>query len=129
LIPEFIGRLPVIATISNLSGEDLIRIATEPKNSIVKQYKKIFSMDNVELVFKSDALKAVSEMALKHKTGARGLRSIMEDIMLEVMFEIPARKDIKKCVITREVVERKLNPLLVTDTENLDLLEEEEKLA
>jgi len=129
LIPEFIGRLPVIATISNLSGEDLIRIATEPKNSIVKQYKKIFSMDNVELVFKSDALKAVSEMALKHKTGARGLRSIMEDIMLEVMFEIPARKDIKKCVITREVVERKLNPLLVTDTENLDLQEEEEKLA
>jgi len=129
LIPEFVGRLPLTTTLSSLSEEDLIRIATEPKNSLVKQYKKIFAMDNVELIFKKDALKAVAEMALKRKTGARGLRSIMEEMMLEVMFEIPARQDIKKCFITREVVEKKLNPLLVTDTENLDMLEEEEKLA
>ena len=129
LIPEFVGRLPVVTTLSSLKEEDLIRIATEPKNSLSKQYKKIFSMDNVELIFKKDALKAIAEMALKRGTGARGLRSIMEEMMLEVMFEIPARKDIKKCVITREVVERKLNPLLIKDTENLDLLEEQERLA
>ena len=129
LIPEFVGRLPVIATLSSLKEEDLISIATEPKNSLVKQYKKIFAMDNVELIFKKDALKAVAEMALKRGTGARGLRSIMEDIMLEVMFEIPSRKDIRKCVITREVVEKKLKPLLITDSDNVDFLEEHEKLA
>ena len=129
MIPEFVGRLPVMTTLSSLNENDLMRILTEPKNSLVKQYKKIFSMDGVELVFKNDALKTISDMALKRKTGARGLRSIMEEIMLEVMFDIPARKDIKKCVITKEVVESKINPLLITDAENSDFIEDKEKLA
>jgi ATP-dependent Clp protease ATP-binding subunit ClpX len=86
-------------------------------------------MDNVELVFKKDALRSIAELALKRGTGARGLRSIMEEIMLEVMFEIPSRQDIKKCVITKDVVEKKITPLLITDNESPDFLADEEKLA
>ena len=129
LIPEFIGRLPVVTSLSNLSEEDMVRILNEPKNSLIKQYKKIFSMDNVELAFKKDALRSIAELALKRGTGARGLRSIMEEIMLEVMFEIPSRQDIKKCIITKDVVEKKITPLLITDNEGPDLLSDEEKLA
>ncbi len=130
MIPEFVGRLPVITTLSSLNEQDLIRILTEPKNSLVKQYKKIFSMDNVELIFKKDALESIALLALKRGTGARGLRSIMEEIMLEVMFEIPSRKDIKRCVITKEVVESKINPLLLSDKESLSLDNQSfEKLA
>ncbi len=129
LIPEFVGRLPVIATLSNLSEEDLIMILNEPKNSLVKQYKKIFAMDDVELIFKKDALNSIAEMALTRKTGARGLRSIMEEIMLEVMFEIPSRKDIKRCILSKDVIEKKLNPVLLTDGGKMDLEEEQEKLA
>ena len=129
MIPEFIGRLPVLATLSNLSEEDLIRILTEPKNALVKQYKKIFSMDNVDLIFKKEALKAIAVMSVKRKTGARGLRSIMEDSMLEVMFEIPSRQDIKRCVITKEVIESKIKPLLLTDLDNTDFIKDQEKLA
>ncbi len=125
LIPEFVGRLPVITTLQSLNEQDLIRILTEPKNSLVKQYKKIFSMDGVELVFKKDALESIAFLALKRGTGARGLRSIMEEIMLEVMFEIPSRKDIKRCVITKEVVESKINPLLITDKDSLGLSEKD----
>jgi len=129
LIPEFVGRLPVVTSLTNLSEDDMVRILNEPKNSLIKQYKKIFSMDNVELVFKKDALRSIAELALKRGTGARGLRSIMEEIMLEVMFEIPSRQDIKKCVITKDVVEKKVTPLLITDSESLDFLADEEKLA
>jgi ATP-dependent Clp protease ATP-binding subunit ClpX len=129
LIPEFVGRLPVIATLSNLSEEDLVRILTEPKNSLVKQYKKIFAMDDVELTFKKDALKAISEMALIRKTGARGLRSIMEEIMLEVMYEIPSRKDIKRCVLSKDLIEKKMEPILVTDSGQKDICQDQEKLA
>ncbi|MBN1299109.1 MAG: ATP-dependent Clp protease ATP-binding subunit ClpX [Actinobacteria bacterium] len=129
MIPEFIGRLPVITTLASLSEDDLMRILTEPKNSLVRQYKKIFIMDGVELVFKQDALKALSDMAIKRGTGARGLRSIMEDIMLEVMYDIPMRKDVKKCVITKDVVENRINPLLITDSENIDTVQDQEKLA
>lgn len=129
MIPEFIGRLPVLATLSSLSEEDLIRILTEPKNALVKQYKKIFSMDNVDLIFKKEALKAMAIMSVKRKTGARGLRSIMEDSMLEVMFEIPSRQDIKRCVITKEVIESKIKPLLLTDLDNTDFIKDQEKLA
>jgi ATP-dependent Clp protease ATP-binding subunit ClpX len=129
LIPEFVGRLPVIATLSNLSEEDLVRILTEPKNSLVKQYKKIFAMDDVELTFKKDALKAISEMALIRKTGARGLRSIMEEIMLEVMYEIPSRKDIKRCVLSKDLIEKKMAPILVTDSGQKDICQDQEKLA
>ena len=129
LIPEFIGRLSVIGTLSSLSEEDMIRVLTEPKNSLVKQYKKIFALDNVDLVFTKDALKAIASLALKRGTGARGLRSIMEDTMLNIMFDIPARKDIKKCIITREVVERKTEPTLITDSADEDFFEDKEKLA
>ena len=129
MIPEFVGRLPVLTTLSNLSEADLIRILTEPKNALVKQYKKIFSMDNVDLIFKKEALKAIAVMSVKRKTGARGLRSIMEESMLEVMFEIPSRQDIKRCVISKEVVESKIKPLLLTDLDNTDFIKDQEKLA
>ena len=125
MIPEFVGRLPVLSTLSSLSEGDLIRILNEPKNSLTRQYRKIFSMDGVELVFKKEALEAIASLALKRGTGARGLRSIMEEIMLEVMFEIPSRKDIKRCVITKEVVENKIDPLIITENENLNLLEQD----
>jgi ATP-dependent Clp protease ATP-binding subunit ClpX len=129
MIPEFVGRLPVLSTLTNLSETDLIRILTEPKNALVKQYKKIFSMDNVDLIFKKEALKAIAVMSVKRKTGARGLRSIMEESMLEVMFEIPSRQDIKRCVISKEVIESKIKPLLLTDLDNTDFIKDQEKLA
>jgi ATP-dependent Clp protease ATP-binding subunit ClpX len=129
LIPEFVGRLPVITSLSSLTEEDLAKILTEPKNSLVKQYKKIFSIDNVDLIFKKDALHSIAGLALKRSTGARGLRSIIEEIMLDVMFDIPSRQDIKKCVITKEVVEKKIKPLLIADSEDIDFTEEKEKLA
>jgi ATP-dependent Clp protease ATP-binding subunit ClpX len=129
MIPEFVGRLPVMSTLANLNESDLVRILTEPKNSLVKQYKKIFSMDGVELIFKPDALKALADMATKRGTGARGLRSIMEEIMLEVMYDIPMRQDVKKCVITKDVVQSKITPLLITDSENIEIVQDQEKLA
>ncbi len=129
MIPEFIGRLPVMSTLSNLTESDMVRILTEPKNSLVKQYKKIFSMDGVELIFKPDALKALADMATKRGTGARGLRSIMEEIMLEVMYDIPMRQDVKKCVITKDVVQSRITPLLITDSENIEVVQDQEKLA
>jgi ATP-dependent Clp protease ATP-binding subunit ClpX len=129
LIPELIGRLPVVSTLSNLSEKDLITILTEPKNSLVKQYKKMFMMDKVELEFSKDALKAVAEKANKLGTGARGLRAIMEEVMLGIMFEIPDREDIKKCVITRDVVEKKIEPKLFIDSEESRYLKDEEKSA
>jgi len=128
MIPEFVGRLPVLSTLTSLSEGDLVRILVEPRNSLVKQYKKIFKMDNVDLVFKKDALGAIASKALKRKTGARGLRSIMEENMLEVMFEIPSRVDIKSCVITKEVIEKNTRPILLTDGEEA-LDEDKEMLA
>lgn len=129
LIPEFIGRLPVLSTLSSLTEDNMVNILVDPKNSLVRQYKKIFSMDNVDLVFKKDALKSIARLALKRGTGARGLRSIMEDTMLNVMYEIPIRMNIKKCVITKKVVEKKVEPLLLTDSEDENYLKDEEKLA
>jgi len=129
LIPELIGRLPVLSTLSNLKKEDLITILTEPKNSLVKQYKKMFKMDKVDLEFSNDALKGIAEKALKLGTGARGLRAIMEEIMLGIMFEIPDRDDINKCVITRDVVEKKIEPKLFIDIEGSKYLKDEEKSA
>ncbi len=129
LIPELIGRLPVVSTLSNLSEKDLIRILQEPKNSLVKQFKKMFKMDKVELQFTDGSLNSIARLALKRGTGARGLRAIMEDIMLNTMFEIPARTDIRKCIITKEVVEKKIEPRIITDSENKVFLEDEEKLA
>ena len=112
LIPEFIGRIPVIATLDNLDEEALIRILTEPKNALVKQYKKLFHIEGVELEFQSDALRAVAEKALKNKTGARGLRGIIESIMTDVMFEVPSEDDIQKVTITRDVVEGAEEPIV-----------------
>lgn len=114
LIPEFVGRLPVIVTLDELDEGALIKILTEPKNALVKQYQKFFEMDNVLLEFTQDALKAVSVQAIERKTGARGLRAILEDVMLDIMYEIPSRDDITKCVITKEVITNKEKPMMVT---------------
>jgi ATP-dependent Clp protease ATP-binding subunit ClpX len=114
LIPEFIGRIPVVASLTPLDEEALVRILTEPKNALVKQYQKLFEIDNVELEMEESALRAIAEKAIERKTGARGLRSIIEGIMLDVMFELPSRDDIEKCVITEETVnEENGSPKLV----------------
>lgn len=103
LIPEFIGRLPVVVNLNPLDRNTMVRILTEPKNSVVRQYERLFSMDNVELVFEEDALEAVATEAFLRRTGARGLRSIVEDALLDVMYEIPSRDDIVRCVVTEDV--------------------------
>ncbi|NPV78875.1 MAG: ATP-dependent Clp protease ATP-binding subunit ClpX [Firmicutes bacterium] len=113
LIPEFIGRLPIVVPLDALDEEALVKILTVPKNALVKQYKRIFEMDGVELEFTQDALIAIAKKAIKRQTGARGLRSIIEKIMLNVMYEVPSRSDVKKCVVTREVVEGLAEPTLV----------------
>ncbi len=117
LIPEFVGRLPVIGAVSNLDQEALVRILMEPKNALVKQYHRIFELDDVELEFTPDALEAISEQALLRGTGARGLRAILEEVLLNVMYDLPSRQDIGKCVIDRSVVMQKVNPTLVPRTE------------
>ena len=114
LIPEFIGRLPVTSAVHQLSRDDLITILTEPRNAIVKQFQRFFGFDGIELVFSTDALKAVADKALERETGARGLRSIIEEILLEVQFELPSRRDVKKCVVTKETIDRGVKPTLVT---------------
>jgi ATP-dependent Clp protease ATP-binding subunit ClpX len=113
LIPEFVGRLPVIGAVSNLDKEALVRILVEPKNAVVKQYQRMFDLDNVELELSPDALEAVAEQALLRGTGARGLRAILEEVLLEVMYDLPSRTDIGKCVIDRAVVLDRVNPTLV----------------
>ena len=114
LIPEFVGRLPIIFTLDPLDEEALVRILTEPKNALIKQYQALFAMDGTELEFKDDAVRAIAKEALERKTGARGLRAILETLLLNTMFETPAREDVYKCVVTREVVEKKEQPLLLT---------------
>lgn len=104
LIPEFVGRLPVMVTLEELDSDALVRILTEPKNALVKQYKELFEMDGVELEFDEGALKAIADKAIERKTGARGLRSIIEETLLDIMYEIPSRDDIEKCVITKETI-------------------------
>lgn len=104
LIPEFVGRLPVMVTLEELDEEALISILTEPKNALVKQYKELFEMDGVELEFDNGALNAIAEKAIERKTGARGLRSIIEETLLDIMYEIPSRDDIEKCLITKETI-------------------------
>jgi ATP-dependent Clp protease ATP-binding subunit ClpX len=114
LIPEFVGRLPVISTLEPLDQDALVRILTEPKNALVKQYQKLLEMDNVELTFEEDALKAIANEAIKRNTGARGLRAIIESIMLDVMFDLPSRDDVTQCVVTKATVENKVAPRLTT---------------
>ncbi|MCK9903535.1 ATP-dependent protease ATP-binding subunit ClpX [Parafrankia colletiae] len=113
MIPEFIGRLPIITSVSNLDREALIRILTEPKNALVRQYKRLFELDGVDLDFTTDALEAIADQAILRGTGARGLRAIMEEVLLSVMYDIPSRKDVARAVITREVVLEHVNPTLV----------------
>ena len=113
LIPEFIGRLPIVATLKDLDRNALIQILVEPKNSLVKQYQKLFEIDGVELVFKQEALEAIVDKAIERKTGARGLRSIIEERMRDIMFEIPSNPDIEKCIITKETILDNKGPELV----------------
>ena len=127
LIPEFIGRLPVLVTLEELSKDALMKIITEPKNALVKQYRKLFEMDNVELEIRPDAVEAIAEKAIERKTGARGLRGIMEKLMTNIMYEVPSRDDVRKCVITRETVEAEKDPeLVLTETK---LINTKEKTA
>ena len=113
LIPEFLGRLPVIATLDELSAESLVRILTEPKNALIKQYKKLFEIEGVNLRLTDSALSAIADEALKRKSGARGLRAILESCMLDIMYDIPSKQDVKECVIGEEVVLKKEEPILL----------------
>ena len=113
LIPEFLGRLPVIATLDELSAESLVRILTEPKNALVKQYQKLFEVEGVNLRLTDSALSAIADQAIKRKSGARGLRAIMEECMLDIMYEIPSISNVKECVIGEDVVLRKEDPILL----------------
>jgi ATP-dependent Clp protease ATP-binding subunit ClpX len=113
LIPEFIGRLPVVASVTNLDMESLVKILSEPKNALVKQYTRLFEMDNVELEFTEDALEAIAEQAIHRGTGARGLRAIMEEVLLPVMYDIPSRDDVAKVVVTKETVQDNVLPTIV----------------
>ena len=117
LIPEFVGRLPVIGAVSSLDQEALVRILGEPKNALIKQYRKIFEFEDVELEFADDALEAIAEQALLRGTGARGLRAILEEVLLDLMYELPSRSDVGKCVIDRAVVLERVNPTLVPRAE------------
>jgi ATP-dependent Clp protease ATP-binding subunit ClpX len=113
LIPEFVGRLPVIATVDKLAEADLMRILTEPRNALTKQYQKLFELDNVDLEFTTDAVEAIADQAMLRGTGARGLRAILEEVLLNVMYDVPSREDIAKVVVTDEVVRDNVNPTLV----------------
>jgi ATP-dependent Clp protease ATP-binding subunit ClpX len=113
LIPEFIGRLPVVATLDDLSEEDFVRILTTPKNALVRQYQKYFDFEKVKLKFTDGALRAIAREALRRKTGARGLRSILEEVMLETMYELPSRNDIRECMVTEDVVTNRQQPALL----------------
>ncbi len=117
LIPEFIGRIPIVTTLDELSLEALVRILSEPKNALVKQYKKLFELENVELTFTEEALAAVAKNAVTRKSGARGLRAILENVMLDIMYDIPSEPEIRECVINEEVIENGKSPILVYENQ------------
>jgi ATP-dependent Clp protease ATP-binding subunit ClpX len=129
LIPEFIGRLPVISAIHQLTRDDLVTILTEPRNALTKQFQRFFEFDDIELVFAEDSLGAISDRALERETGARGLRSILEETLLDVQFELPSRRDVVKCVVTRETIEGGRKPTLVTQAAPEDIGPAEEQIA
>ena len=116
LIPEFIGRLPVLTSVVNLDRAALMQILTEPKNALVKQYQKLFDLDGVELEFDKGALEAIADLAMERGTGARGLRAIMETVLLGVMYEVPSRTDIAKVIVTKECITDNAAPKLVEGT-------------
>ena len=125
LIPEFIGRLPVVSAVHQLLRDDLVKILEEPKNALVKQYQRFFNYDSIELVFTEEALWEIADKAMERETGARGLRSIIENALLDVMFELPSRRDVSKCVITKETILKGLKPTLVTSSAPDDELPDE----
>ena len=116
LIPEFVGRLPLVVGLESLSREILIRILQEPRNAVLRQFQRFFSLDGVELVFTQDALEACADEAIRHKTGARGLRTVLEDTLLDVMYEVPSRSDVQKCIVSGETIKKRQRPLLVTSS-------------
>jgi ATP-dependent Clp protease ATP-binding subunit ClpX len=115
LIPEFVGRLPVVGTLHELDRAALVQILTQPRNAITRQYMKLFEYENVKLRFTDDSLEAIAEAALARKIGARGLRMIIEDLMLDLMYNLPGQKKIRECVITREVVQSKEKPITLIE--------------
>ncbi len=121
LIPEFIGRLPVITAIHQLSRDDLTTILTEPKHALTRQFQRFFEFDDIELVFSEDSLEAIADKAIARETGARGLRSILEETLLDVQFELPSRRDVTKCVVTRETILQGRRPTLVTEAAQQDI--------
>ena len=114
LIPEFVGRLPMVVGLTSLDQNALVKILTEPKNALIRQYQRYFSLDGVELQFTEDALRAIADTAIRHKTGARGLRTVLEESLMEVMYEIPGRGDVRKCVVNADTITKKQRPLLIT---------------
>ncbi len=116
LIPEFVGRLPVVATLEELDEEALVRILTEPKNAITKQFRKLFEMEGVELEFRPDALRAIARKAIKRKTGARGLRTIVESVLLDTMYDLPSLENVSKVVVDESVIDHKSEPYLIYQT-------------
>jgi ATP-dependent Clp protease ATP-binding subunit ClpX len=134
LIPEFVGRLPMVVALESLDKHALMRILTEPRNALVRQFQRFFALDGVELIFTEDALEACAEEAIRHKTGARGLRTVLEETLLDVMYEIPSRPDVKKCVVSSETIRNRQRPLLLTRTgqpvpDEPSLADEDEPLA
>ena len=126
LIPEFVGRIPVVTTLDELREEDLLKILVEPRNALMKQYSRLFEMENVELEITDKALRVVAQEAIKRKTGARGLRAILENIMLDIMYDVPTNTSVKKVVVTDEVVLKKAEPLMIYGEDPEE--EEERKL-
>jgi ATP-dependent Clp protease ATP-binding subunit ClpX len=129
LIPEFIGRLPVVAAIHQLTRDDLITILTEPKHALTRQFQRFFEFDDIELVFAEDSLEAIADKALERETGARGLRSILEETLLDVQFELPSRRDVTKCVVTKETIAQGRRPTLVTEAAHQDIGEADEGIG
>ena len=129
LIPEFVGRLPVIATLEELDLKALVQILTEPKNALTKQYSKLFEMEGVEVDFRKDALEAVASKAMERKTGARGLRSIMESVLLDTMYKIPSEDGVTKVVVDESVIRGESEPLLVYESPEVEVSEPEHQKA
>lgn len=123
LIPEFVGRLPIVVTLESLDEEALVKILSEPKNALVKQYKKLFELDNIKLVFKDESLRAIAKEAIKRKTGARGLRAIIEEVMMEIMFEVPSDETVSEVIINEECITSKKDPEIIRGNSNENLLE------
>ena len=129
LIPEFIGRLPIISSLEDLDEESLVKILQEPKNSLSKQYSKLFEIEGVKLTFTKDALKAVAKKAIVRKTGARGLRSIIEEVLLETMFDLPSIDGVEEVILNKEVINGKIKPLLIYSKESSLSAGKEKKIA